>query len=319
METKENALAVHGGASVLPMQRAAKSLIPSNMTELIEYSKMMAKSSIVPKDYQGKPENILVAVQMGLEIGLAPMQALQSVAVINGRPSIWGDAALALVQSSGLLEFIEEYDQGKALQEKTGFCRVKRRGDSMPHEVRFTQDQAQRAGLWGKQGPWTQYAGRMLQMRARAFALRDKFPDVLKGLHVREEIEDIEMERIAESYMPKRVALPVDVAATGYATAVAPVPTSNEVEKTEAPPVEPEPSEDLPPFAEEKVTVDAQVPGEKITVPKQLDLIRLVRHDAKLTDKLQAHIKKYGFHASADITVDKYDEILAWTEKLVGA
>jgi hypothetical protein len=56
-------------------------------------------------------------------------------------------------------------------------------------------DDAKAAGLQGKQGPWTQYPKRMRQMRARAFALRDVFPDVLRGLPVAEEVMDIPPEK----------------------------------------------------------------------------------------------------------------------------
>src|ERR1035438_4072987 len=70
---------------------------PANLTEAIALAKMMAQSEIVPRDYQKKPANIIVAIQFGAEIGLPPMQALQSVSVINGRPALWGDRALALV------------------------------------------------------------------------------------------------------------------------------------------------------------------------------------------------------------------------------
>ena len=54
----------------------------------------------------------------------------------------------------------------------------------------FTVGDAIRAGLWKKAGPWTMYPKRMLQMRARSFALRDAFPDVLRGLVATEEVED---------------------------------------------------------------------------------------------------------------------------------
>lgn len=146
---------------------------------------MMSKSSIVPKDYQNNPGNILVAIQWGMEIGLQPLQSMQSIAVINGRPSIWGDAMLALVRSSGLLEAInEEVTDSKAV------CTIKRRGEQ--EVVReFSMQDAKQAGLAGKQGPWAQYPKRMLQMRARAFALRDVFPDVLRGVHVAEEAQDL--------------------------------------------------------------------------------------------------------------------------------
>jgi len=161
------------------------SLTPSSLAEAMEFAGMMSKSSIVPKDYQNNPGNILVAIQWGMEIGLQPLQAMQSIAVINGRPSIWGDAMLALVRSSGLLEAIsEEVTDSKAV------CTIKRRGEQ--EVVReFSMQDAKQAGLSGKQGPWSQYPKRMLQMRARAFALRDVFPDVLRGVYVAEESLDM--------------------------------------------------------------------------------------------------------------------------------
>ncbi len=172
-------------SNVLALQKPSFSLTPSSLAEAMEFAGMMSKSSIVPKDYQNNPGNILVAIQWGMEIGLQPLQSMQSIAVINGRPSIWGDAMLALVRSSGLLEAInEEVTDSKAV------CTIKRRGEQ--EVVReFSMQDAKQAGLTGKQGPWSQYPKRMLQMRARAFALRDVFPDVLRGVHVAEEAQDI--------------------------------------------------------------------------------------------------------------------------------
>jgi len=161
------------------------SLTPSSLAEAMEFAGMMSKSSIVPKDYQNNPGNILVAIQWGMEIGLQPLQSMQSIAVINGRPSIWGDAMLALVRSSGLLEAINE-----DVTESKAVCTIKRRGEQ--EVVReFSLQDAKQAGLTGKQGPWSQHPKRMLQMRARAFALRDVFPDVLRGVHVAEEAQDM--------------------------------------------------------------------------------------------------------------------------------
>jgi hypothetical protein len=52
-------------------------------------------------------------------------------------------------------------------------------------------EDAEKAGLKGKQGPWTNYPKRMLQMRARSWCLRDVYPDVLRGVHVAEEAQDL--------------------------------------------------------------------------------------------------------------------------------
>lgn len=161
------------------------SLAPQNITEALEFAGMLSKSNLVPKDFQNNPGNILVAVQWGMELGLQPMQAMQNIAVINGRPSLWGDAVLALVKASPACEYVvEEVGDTKAV------CRVKRRGE--PEQIReFSMADAEKAGLKGKQGPWTQYPKRMMQMRARSWAVRDVFPDVLRGMPIAEELQDI--------------------------------------------------------------------------------------------------------------------------------
>lgn len=165
------------------------SLAPQNLDEALKFADYLANSDIVPKDFQRKPANILVAVQWGMELGLQPMQAMQSIAVINGRPSLWGDAVIALVRSSPLCEYVYESDDGE-----TATCRVKRVGEEEQART-FSMADATQAGLKGKQGPWAQYPKRMRQMRARSFALRDVFPDVLRGMPMAEEVQDIPTER----------------------------------------------------------------------------------------------------------------------------
>jgi hypothetical protein len=164
-------------------------LSPRNFEQALTFSDYLADSDMVPKDFKGRPGNCLIAIQWGAELGLKPLQAMQNLAIINGRPSLWGDAVIALARSSPLCEFILESDDGH-----TATCRVKRRGE--PEQSRtFSMDDAKTAGLQGKAGPWTQYPKRMRQMRARAFALRDVFPDVLRGLPVAEEMMDMPTER----------------------------------------------------------------------------------------------------------------------------
>lgn len=170
--------------SNITISKQSFSLAPSNFAEAMEYAKIIATSDLAPKDFKNKPGNVIIAIQMGSEIGLAPMQALQNIAIINGKPCVWGDAALALVQASAEFENIEE-----SVDENQATCVIKRRGQTEHIEV-FTKQDAINAGLWNKLGPWKQYPKRMMQMRARGFALRNKFADVLMGLNIAEEVRD---------------------------------------------------------------------------------------------------------------------------------
>jgi hypothetical protein len=170
-------------------QRASTGLALQTFDDAFRFAKMVANSEFAPKDFKGKAESCLLAIQHGSEVGLSPMQSLQSIAVINGRPTIWGDAALALVQSSPVCEYVREYTEGEG-DAMTAVCECKRRGYPAPTTVRFSVVDAKKAGLWGKAGPWQNYPTRMLALRARGFALRNAFADALRGLITAEEAQD---------------------------------------------------------------------------------------------------------------------------------
>ena len=229
---------------------------PVTLDEAMRFSDMLAKSQMVPKAYQGKPEDVLVAVQWGRELGLAPLQALQNIACINGKPSVYGDAAMALVQASPVCENIEEYFEGEGSPNPVAVCVAKRRGRT-PVTVKFSVEDAKRAGLWGKTGPWQAYPKRMMQMRARGFALRDAFPDVLKGLITVEEAQDYPSSGEKDITQP-RPSNPLD--------ALAPPATSTPSEELQTPPeLLGQPPEEVVEVVEQSEATetawDLQIPG----------------------------------------------------------
>lgn len=187
------------------------SLVPKTLDEAMKYSEMICHSSFCPNDFKGKSGDVLVAVQMGSEIGLPPMQALQNIAVINGRPCVWGDALPALAKAHPMFEYINESFEDATM---SAICKIKRRGE--PEQiVIFSREDAVTANLWNKKGPWTNYPKRMLQMRARGWAIRNVFPDALKGIQVAEEVQDFPIkdmgaaEVIPEKTEPEQTLLPV--------------------------------------------------------------------------------------------------------------
>lgn len=165
-------------------------LEPTNTEEAAALAERLASSQLIPKSFQGKPNDVFVAMMWSRNLGLPIVQGLQNIAVINGRPSIWGDAALAIVKSSGQLESFKETVTG-AGDQMVATCTLVRRNEVEPYIERFSVADAKAAGLWRKSGPWTQYPKRMLQMRARSFCLRNAFPDLLLGIGLAEEEMDI--------------------------------------------------------------------------------------------------------------------------------
>jgi hypothetical protein len=214
---------------------------PATVTEAIQFSEMLANSNMVPKQYMGKPQDIMVCIQWGMEMGLAPMQALQNIAVINGKPSVYGDAMMALVQASPVCDGVEETIEDEGTSNPVAVCVARRKGRAAV-TVRFSVEDAKRAGLWGKQGPWQAYPKRMLQMRARGFALRDAYPDVLKGLISTEEAQDYpeETKRPAKDITPRNPldALAAPVQAPAAVEFTQPDVETGEVEIVDHPPFE---------------------------------------------------------------------------------
>lgn len=189
--------------AVQRVERAATPVVQPmelrTFAELERWADRVSNTDMVPKDYKGKPDNIIVAVQMGAELGLRPMQSLINIMTTNGRPSVWGDALLALCKMHPAYVSTEETISGEG-DLRTARCVMIRRGE--PPIVRtFSVADAKKAGLWGKSGPWTQYTDRMLQSRARSFAGRDAFPDKLRGLVTTEEAQDYDV-------APKQSAAP---------------------------------------------------------------------------------------------------------------
>lgn len=164
---------------------------PTTIAYVNELAKTLFNGSLRPAGV-GRWEDIAVRILAGYEIGLKPIQSVNQIMVVNGRAVIWGDAALALVRGSGQLESIAERIDG-AGENRTAVCVTKRKGESEEVATVFGVSDAKTAKLWGKTGPWTQYPDRMLKMRARSWAMRDCFGDILAGLGVAEEVMDYDV------------------------------------------------------------------------------------------------------------------------------
>lgn len=197
-------------ATTAPALPAAFDFQPRDLPEALKLAEMLANSTMVPKDYIGKPGNCFIAMQFGHELGLKPVQSLQGIAVINGKPGIYGDAGKALLLSNGC-EIIER-DIAEIKATGIAQCTIRRRG--RPDVTRtFSRENAQSAGLLGKDGPWRQYTERQMAWRAFWFAARDAAADILKGMAAAEELRDSGM---------------LDVTSQGSATLVPSEPKARE-------------------------------------------------------------------------------------------
>jgi len=290
------------------------SLQLNTLTDIREFCKVLAGTDMVPKAYKGKPDDILVAILHGQEVGLPHLQALQSIAVVNGIPSIYGDAALAMVRASGKLEDFDEWievdgfrqegpfpiqryaDENKAI---VAYCRSKRTGMSRERVTTYSVDDAKRAKLWEKKGqngfetPWCTVPQRMLMWRARGWNLRDQFGDVLKGLAIYEEAMDIDTSPGRDGVFRALLPEPVDPAMeevkdaikAGHGTPPKKKETPKREEKKPEPPKDPQKATQEP---EEKSEVaDSQFAevGEELPGDEELAYKEYVNRMRKANSK----------------------------------
>lgn len=134
----------------------------------------LAGSGFVPTPFQGKPDEIMAALAYGHELGLGPMQSLQSFDVIQGKPTLKPETMRALIRAAG-----HTLVRTEATNERVTWY-GKRRDTGDEETVTFTIDDAQMMGLLGKDN-WRKMPRAMLSARGMAEIGRSLFSDVLMG------------------------------------------------------------------------------------------------------------------------------------------
>ena len=166
-------------------------MIPRDMEGLYRIATMFYKSEGLKRGDIKSVFDVFLILSHGQAVGFHPVQAMNGIMVVNGRTTIWGDAALALCRNSEKCEGVKEWIEGEG-ENSIAFCECKRKDESESNTRSFTVGEAKQAGLWNR-NVWKSYPKRMLQMRARAYALRDAFADVLSGLSITEEVRDYDV------------------------------------------------------------------------------------------------------------------------------
>lgn len=169
--------------------RSGWDMNPADSEDALKMANWIAESGLVPNDFKGKPKMICVAAAMGAKLGLDVFSSMAGIAVINGRPSIWGDVLRGLILAHPKCIDLDEHYEGEG-DGLTAVCIITREG-MKPHTERFSVADAKEAGLWGK-NVWAKFSKDMLLNRAFGRAARRRFADALSGLHVAEEMQDAE-------------------------------------------------------------------------------------------------------------------------------
>lgn len=156
------------------------------MADVWSIAQMYHNAGMIPNGVKSAAQ-LMIILTAGAELGFGPTWALKNVASFNGQAMVHSDGPVSLVLRSGLMEWQQSGFEGKAgTDDYRAWFEVKRKGVEFPVRREFSVGDAKAAGLWGK-SIWKNYPTRMLMMRARAYALRDLFADVLGGIGILEE------------------------------------------------------------------------------------------------------------------------------------
>lgn len=159
------------------------------------------------------PEAAFMVMALGSDMGLSVSQSLRGIQIIEGKACPTADCLVACVIRSGLAEYIIEVET----TEDHSTWETRRKGEKTPRRSTFTIEDAKRALLTSRgkdpaTNNWSKYPKRMLAARAKAFLVRDVYPDLALGLYIPDEIEPssrrVEVE--AEANARTEVGEPVD-------------------------------------------------------------------------------------------------------------
>ena len=196
-------------------------IAPQSFEDVQRLAMMALKSGLFKGDKKDDNESKLakasMCIMMGMDVGIPPMQALQGMAVINGKIVIYGDLLTAILWANGCK--IKQDIKGD------GDARVATATVVRPDGTRITRTfsviEAKKARLWddrttvkkqwdGKweekpnDAAWFRFSDRMMGWRALGFAIKDGASDFTRGIEIREDIENDRMVDIT----PKADSIP---------------------------------------------------------------------------------------------------------------
>ena len=154
-------------------------------------AKMLASSSLVPKDFQGNVANCGIAINVAKRTRLDPLMVCQNLAIIHGRPSWSATALIGMINSCGRytpLRFV--FDNEDEPTSCYAVATDKESGQELKGE-KITLEMAKKEGWSTKTGSkWLTMPGQMLRYRAASFWSRAYASDLSLGFYTQDEVRD---------------------------------------------------------------------------------------------------------------------------------
>ncbi len=155
-------------------------VVESKELALIKVGESLFKSGLFPN--VKNPFGAYAIVQYGAELGIGPMTALQTMAIISGKICMAGQMMLSIALKNGV--------SYRILKDSDEECQVSFKRDTLEYTSSFSIKEAKQAGIWRAQSGWEKFPRDMLFWRAVTRGLRRVAPDVILGLYAIEEIKD---------------------------------------------------------------------------------------------------------------------------------
>ncbi len=188
-ENKDTALTVQSEQLNEVMAKPQGGFIES-FRESYKLASVFAKSSLVPQQYQGKTEDCAIAVDMAERMGVTPLMVMQNLYVVKGKPSWSGQACMSFIKAKyGDAEPV--YTGQRGTDTRGCFVRVIKPDGEVIEGTEVTIAMAKSEG-WMSNSKWKNMPEQMLAYRAAAFFARVYCPEILMGVSVEGEVEDMQ-------------------------------------------------------------------------------------------------------------------------------
>ena len=191
-----------------------------NLPALLEYAEVLIQSGKLPnhfyecdefknpkknaeQKYIGNASLVVAIIQFGLDMGMSVTESIRHLIPMRGVFAMKGDGAKGKIFASNTVDTWEETSSGSIEEGNFQVTITSKRKNGITKSQTFTIDMAKRMGLWitkevaekhphQKKSPWYKNPERMLYYRALGFISRDLYPDVLNGIYLSEEAQDLE-------------------------------------------------------------------------------------------------------------------------------
>jgi hypothetical protein len=253
----------------------------NNLSQKLSMAVVLLKSGMLPNHYRS-PESVLTAILYGRELGFSPIRALNSITVINGKPTLEAQALKSLAIAHG--------GRIKTLEWSDTVCTLECTRGDWTDSASYSWEDATRAGLTSKDN-WKRMPKAMLYARAVSILVRNMFADILGGLYSREEIDEVTL--VERPKVSRIMPMPDgDDVPASFHTDPAKV-LQNAID-----------GEDLDALARWVITTRCSLQGQTVRDAYQADAPKLLANVNKLLDLDRKAVKAFLAAVDGDVTID---------------